>query len=270
MEELRDHRVSRVVAGKYHCAALTEDGALFTWETARDTQTATSEPLPELGYGRFIHDIGVPYRVFAFEGVRIASVAVGNGHTVAVAEAGAVYSFGIADGTLAHGDGEDWEDVFIPKRVEVLYGIHMVSVAAGSYHSRGSIHMGDFEESSGRDRGPVPELGYGSLVQDVGVPHRVFALVGMRITSVAVGTGFTVAVTEAGAVYSFGLDDGRLGHGGSDEEEGVFLPKRIEALDGVHVASVAAGNKHTPALTRCGRVYSWGWSGLNSPVYGHR
>jgi alpha-tubulin suppressor-like RCC1 family protein len=34
-------------------------------------------------------------------------------------------------------------------------------------------------------------------------------------------------------------------------------PKCIEALYGAHVTSVAAGNYHTLALTRCGRVYSW-------------
>jgi hypothetical protein len=38
----------------------------------------------------------------------------------------------------------------------------------------------------------------------------------------------------------------------------VFLPKRIVALNGLHVVSVAAGFWHALALTRCGRVYSWG------------
>jgi alpha-tubulin suppressor-like RCC1 family protein len=80
----------------------------------------------------------------------------------------------------------------------------------------------------------------------------------VRIVSVAVGSSFTVAVTEAGAVYSFGVADGRIGHGRGDEDEDVFLPKRIKALDGVHVATVAAGDYHALALSRCGRVYSWG------------
>jgi hypothetical protein len=31
MEELRSHHVRQVSASNYHCAALTEDGALFTW-----------------------------------------------------------------------------------------------------------------------------------------------------------------------------------------------------------------------------------------------
>jgi alpha-tubulin suppressor-like RCC1 family protein len=100
------------------------------------------------------------------------------------------------------------------------------------------------------------------------MPHPVSALEGVRITSVAVGIWFTVAVSEARAVYSLGIADGCLGHGEIDEEENVSLPKRIEALEGIHVATVAAGKGHALALTRCGRVYSWGTSGPYSPVYG--
>jgi E3 ubiquitin-protein ligase HERC4 len=98
------------------------------------------------------------------------------------------------------------------------------------------------------------------------VPYRVFALAGERIASMAVGDGFTVAVTEAGAVYSFGWGDGRLGHGHCCED--VLLLKLIEALDGIHVTTVAAGDYHTLALTRCGRVYTWGEEGRDSPVHG--
>jgi alpha-tubulin suppressor-like RCC1 family protein len=55
----------------------------------------------------------------------------------------------------------------------------------------------------------------------------------------------------------------------------VFLPKRIEALKGIQMASVAAGDDHALALTNCGRVYSWGENsrhalgqGLESDVLG--
>jgi alpha-tubulin suppressor-like RCC1 family protein len=91
MEELRDHRVRQVVAGEYHCAALTEDGALFTWEIQDDTEL--DDPFPELGYGHgnFIPDRRGPYRVLALQGERITSVAGGAGFTVAVTKAGAVY-----------------------------------------------------------------------------------------------------------------------------------------------------------------------------------
>jgi alpha-tubulin suppressor-like RCC1 family protein len=156
IEALRNHRVRQVVAGEFHCAALTEDKALFTWQTSRDEHYGAGEPVPELGYGRF--------------------------------------------------------------------------------------------------------------VQDCGVAHRVFALYDVRITSVAVGTRFTVAVAGTGAVYSFEAH-GCLGLGQANREV-VFLHKRIEALDGAHVTTVAAADLHTVALTRCGRVYSWGGDSRETHVHG--
>jgi alpha-tubulin suppressor-like RCC1 family protein len=134
MEELRNHRVRQVTAGYNHCAAVTEDGTLFTWETFRFGETLTSKPRPELGYGSFVHDIGAPYCVFGLEGIRIASVAVGPHFRVAVTEAGAVYSFGEGDRRLGHGDNNR-DDVFLPERIEALDGIHVVAVAAGAHHA---------------------------------------------------------------------------------------------------------------------------------------
>jgi alpha-tubulin suppressor-like RCC1 family protein len=75
MEELRDHRVCQVVAGCHHCAASTEDGALFTWQTQR--VYTEDEAVPELGYDHLVQDNGVPRRVCALEGMRITWVAVG-------------------------------------------------------------------------------------------------------------------------------------------------------------------------------------------------
>jgi alpha-tubulin suppressor-like RCC1 family protein len=131
MEELRNHRVCQIAAGEYHCAAVTEDGALITWLTR--AAYLPNEPNPELGYGSYVHNIRMPCRVFALEGERVTSVGVGDGFTVAVTEAGAVYSFGIAGGCLGHGQDDDGEDVYLPKRIEALDGIHVATVPRGKF-----------------------------------------------------------------------------------------------------------------------------------------
>jgi alpha-tubulin suppressor-like RCC1 family protein len=77
-----------------------------------------------------------------------------------------------------------------------------------------------------------------------------------------------VAATADGAVYTFGRVDGRIGHGDGDRERLECLPWRVDALDGLHVEAVAAGTFHALALTRCGRVYSWGRFGSDSVVCG--
>ena len=94
-------------------------------------------------------------------------------------------------------------------------------------------------------------------------PKRVDALSEDRVVGVTLGYGFTLAVTDAGAVISFGRSvSGSLGHGLSTSE---VLPRRVEALaeTGLRFVIVAAGDFHSLALTEEGHVYGWGYEGAN-------
>ena len=57
---------------------------------------------------------------------------------------------------------------------------------------------------------------------------------------------------------------GQLCHG---DRQGQLVPKRIEALQGVRVSSVAAGSRHSLAVCAVGGVWSWG-NGINGKL-GH-
>ena len=79
---------------------------------------------------------------------------------------------------------------------------------------------------------------------------------------VALGYAFTLVVTDAGAVFSFGDgDDGGLGHGSLEAE---VLPRRIAALaqTGRRFVAVAAGD-HALALAEVGELYGWGCGDAN-------
>ena len=78
------------------------------------------------------------------------------------------------------------------------------------------------------------------------------------MVSVALGLCFTLAVSDAGAVISFGSSRfGALGHGSLESE---VLPRRVKAVAelGFRFVAVAAGNCHSLALTEEGHVYEWG------------
>jgi alpha-tubulin suppressor-like RCC1 family protein len=209
----------------------------------------------------------VPISVPSMAGVRVRAVVSSYDCNLAVSEAGQFFAWG----HLSPREQTDWREwhALEPTPVVALQQHRMCQVVAGTYHCAVLSEDGSlFTWATVSDTEPVPELGHGSFVLPSRAPYRVFVFEGVRIVTVAVGDQFTAAVTEAGSVYSFGRGDGRLGHGDGNEEVDVFLPKRIEALDGIYVATVAVGDYHALALTRCGRVYSWGADGQVDPGLG--
>jgi len=87
---------------------------------------------------------------------------------------------------------------------------------------------------------------------------------GVRVTQVAAGDDFSLAVDAAGALWSWGCgDEGRLGHG---DEESRGTPARVAALldqsaaarTPVVVRAASAGGDHALVLSEAGEVFSFG------------
>lgn len=77
-----------------------------------------------------------------------------------------------------------------------------------------------------------------------------------RIVSAACGDGFTVAVSEDGRLYSWGVAEyGQLGH---HEQVLTVEPKMISGYDNVKFVSVACGTHHVLAISDSGSMWSWG------------
>ena len=79
-----------------------------------------------------------------------------------------------------------------------------------------------------------------------------------KVLMVACGERHTAAVTEGG-VFTFGSGKfGQLGHG---NEASGLLPTRVRAdlFNGEQVILLAAGVAHTVALSKEGKVYTWGY-----------
>lgn len=93
-------------------------------------------------------------------------------------------------------------------------------------------------------------------------PTRVETLSGARIVAASAAKFHSVALTDAGAVYTWGFGrSGRLGHVDSLIHSGVgaaILPRQVAGLAGVRVVAVAAGKHHTLAATDNGARGKWG------------
>ena len=106
-------------------------------------------------------------------------------------------------------------------------------------------------------------LGHGPDVKVVHRPRRIEALDGIKISRIGGGETASAAVSEEGDVYTWGWGgsfwqgNGGLGHGDSTTQPRPALVQHLEE-SGTKVISIAVGNGHMLALTKEGRVLSWG------------
>ena len=90
----------------------------------------------------------------------------------------------------------------------------------------------------------------------VATPTSMPRMGGVRIRHVSAGYRFSVAVSAAGAVYTWGVGlRGTLGHGNTKSS---YISVRVHALAGHRMLSVAAGHGHCIAVAESGEVFSWG------------
>eukprot|EP00752_Nemacystus_decipiens_P013486 g11945.t1 len=71
-----------------------------------------------------------------------------------------------------------------------------------------------------------------------------------------------------GDVFSFGKADFTLGYDSFGRAD-VVRPRRIEALANLHVVRVSASRHHSAAVTKCGRLYTWGHGKSGRLGHGH-
>jgi hypothetical protein len=101
------------------------------------------------------------------------------------------------------------------------------------------------------------------------LPTRVRGpLSSRRVVAIAAADNHSLCVTACGSVYAWGSNRfGQVGttcgsSGTVDESNSSnstrCLPRRVDDLKNVFCVSVAAGEKHSVALSRQGEVYVWG------------
>ena len=78
----------------------------------------------------------------------------------------------------------------------------------------------------------------------------------MRFEQVSCTFCHALAVTTGGALFSWGYGySGQLGHGSTEIND---VPRLVQALEGVPIASAETGERSSLALARSGEMWSWG------------
>jgi len=162
------------------------------------------------------NQIGPPTPVPSMQDRRVVSVASSDFHCLALGADGEVFSWGEgAYGALGHGDDADRT---VPCRIESLSRIERIAAGTnltssavdenGRLFTWGQARVVDEDENEDGEleefEGPTG-LGYelDAETEYQLTPKQVDALSQDRVVGVALGHGFTLAVTDAGAVFSW-------------------------------------------------------------------
>ncbi|OXU31335.1 hypothetical protein TSAR_012680, partial [Trichomalopsis sarcophagae] len=231
-----------VNSGGKHCLALSSEGHVYSWGEGDDGK---------LGHGnRITYDR--PKLIEALLGTEIVDIACGGHHSAAISSAGWLYTWGKGRyGRLGHGDSDDQ---LKPTVVTALQGYKVIDVACGSGDAQTLCVTDDDNVWSWGD-GDYGKLGRGGS-DGCKVPMKIESLAGLGVVKVECGSQFSVALTRSGAVYTWGKGDyHRLGHGTDDH---VRRPRKVSALQGKKIVSIATGSLHCVACSDKGEVYTWG------------
>ncbi len=266
---LPTYQFTSACAGRFHGAAVTTTGKVFTWGTntqegrfvcTKGTVTCSETNCPcsqssdaptifgMLGLGDYYYST-TPREVSLSE--TVVEIRCDLYHTVARTTAGGLYAWGHGSyGQLGVGD---WSNRYTPTLVSIS-ATKIVMVATGRYHTVALSTQGKVFTWGDNSRGQLGYTGLSKSNQPTLVRSTILTL---PIIQVAAGSNSSYALTSTGEVYAWGDNSqGQLGLGFSGSS--VSIPTRVPGLEGVHVISMSCSANTVMAVDRNGSAYSWG------------
>jgi len=252
--------VVETAAGGRFTLALTSTNQLFAFGSNRYGQlgvaagsgSAAANPTPRLV-------------TLSGAGGRVAALAAGLTHSLALTSTGELYTFGENQfGQLGRASGSGTEDDNPAAERVLAPGLvgQLVQVAAGCEHSLALSSTGQLFAFGGNRYGELGTPVNAGSTNPNPTPFRV-TLPGASgpVVQVAAGCEHSLALTSTGQLFAFGGN--RYGELGSFTHAGTTTPNPTPALVGLPAAAgrptaIAAGGFHSLVLTSGGAIYAFG------------
>ncbi|XP_014889144.1 retinitis pigmentosa GTPase regulator b isoform X2 [Poecilia latipinna] len=241
VKALKGEKVRLVACGRNHTLISTERGHVFACGGNGEGQLGLGDCEERTAFQR----IGF----FQAHGP-IKMLAAGSNTSAALTEGGKLFMWGEnSEGQIGLGKRSQ-----VTRPLEVSVGRPVSWVSCGYYHSALVTADGALFTFGERDSGKLglrPERLAGHRV-----PQRVESIT-EPVLQVACGGSHTVALTDSGDIYSFGLGQfGQLGLGTFVFES--QLPRPVQRFQAGRPTRVTCGESHTAVLTDTGLLYSFG------------
>ncbi len=238
-------KVTSVRVGCGHSLALTTTGSVLAWGYNHFGQ---------LGNGTRT-DSHTPVLVKLPSGTKVTAIRAGCAHSLALTSTGSVLAWGDNRGG-ALGDGTT-TDRSKPVKVKFAKGIKIKAISAGGDNFGLALTVAGKVLAWGDNR--FGQLGDGTTISRL-KPVRVKLPGGTVIKNIAGGGFHALAISTAGLLFAWGLnDEGQLGDGTNINH--TFPERIVILLKGVGpVTGMAAGCSHTLVLTSSGAVLAWGYN----------
>lgn len=195
-----------------------------------------------------------PFKIESIEHLPVESVAAGNGFTVLAGKLdGRLMGVGRGDrGQLGMGgaDRDDKEKVKFSREENQL-----LQLSAGESHCIALSRSGKVLAFGENRHG---QLGLGDFVSSA-TPKPIASLHSRPVVRVCCGASHSLARTASGLLWAWGCNEhGQLGLGDTKPR---FHPEQVKAMRVSRCVDVAAGSRHTLAITERGLVFAFGAGG---------
>jgi len=216
----------------------------------------------QLGIGS-LADQSVPTDLVAsglLSGKKVAAVAVGEFHTLALSDDGILTAWGLnASGQLGTNNTANSQLPVAVVRPDFLNGKQIVAVAAGNHFSLALCSDGTLASWGDNSLG---QLGDGSAKVNSIEPLDITGkgvLAGRTVVAIRAGARHALALCSDGRVVAWGANEsGQHGNGTTQDSNLPVLVNANGALLGKTVQSISAGGKHSLALFTDGGIAAWG------------
>lgn len=237
--------IKDVVCGATHTAAITSDGALYTWGNGRHGR---------LGLGTDANQTS-PSLVEVLRDEKVTQVATGEAHMIALTESGKVFAWGRGP-ALGLGDGVN--GTIEPTLVSFFNGLEVAHIACGKQHTLVVTKDG---EAYAFGQGREGQLGHGQpFGPQESLPRRIefFVQEGNKVSQ-AICIGDSTMFLCDDVVYACGSDSyGQIGL--SRAVTRVQQPTIVTSLSQLKISQLHGGalSMHAAATSITGEVYMWG------------